>query len=37
MLTPMQLIAVKVVRRMHILAGITLDAADAIESRINPK
>jgi hypothetical protein len=37
MLTKKQLIAVSVVRRMHILAGIILNAADAIENRIYPE
>lgn len=37
MLTKKQLIAVQIVRRMHIVAGIVLNAADAIESRINPE
>jgi hypothetical protein len=37
MLTRKQLFAVRIVRRMHIIAGSILDAADAIESRINPE
>lgn len=34
MLTMRGKLAVKVVRRMHMLAGCILDAADAIENRI---
>jgi hypothetical protein len=37
MLTKKQMLAVSIVRRMHIIAGVILDAADAIESRINPE
>lgn len=37
MLTRKQTFAVRIVRRMHIIAGVILDAADAIESRIKPE
>jgi hypothetical protein len=34
MLTKKQVFAVTIVRRLHIIAGVILDAADAIENRI---
>jgi|1185.fasta_scaffold126638_2 hypothetical protein len=37
MLTTKQKLAVALVLRMHKLAGHILDAADALESRINPQ
>lgn len=37
MLTTKQKLAVKIVRRMHIIAGSILNAADALESRIHPE
>lgn len=37
MLTPMGKLAVKIVHRMHRLAGFILDRADTVESRITPK
>jgi hypothetical protein len=37
MLTRKQIVAVNIVRRMHIIAGVILDAADAIENRIYPE
>lgn len=37
MLTRRQLLAVKIVRHMHIVAGAILNVADAIESRIHPE
>jgi hypothetical protein len=37
MLTPRQKLAMKIVLRMHIIAGSILDAADVIENRIEIK
>jgi hypothetical protein len=37
MLTKKQIVAVEIVRCLHIFAGFVLDTADAIESRINLK
>lgn len=37
MLTKKKIVAVEIVKRLHIFAGFILDKADAIESRINPE
>lgn len=34
MFTTQQKLAIRIVRRMHIVAGLILDAADVIEDRI---